>query len=60
VSADAQGLTTRALGLEALIAMKGFEIVAAMITIGELGDLTRFAHPRQLIGFLGLVPTSPG
>jgi transposase len=43
--------------VEALMAMKGFQIVAAMITISELGDLTRFAHPRQLMAFLGLVPS---
>jgi transposase len=41
----------------ALMAMKGFQLVAAMITISELGDLTRFAHPRQLMAFLGLVPS---
>lgn len=41
----------------ALMAFKGFQEVAAMITISELGDLTRFAHPRQLMGFLGLVPS---
>lgn len=42
---------------KALMAMKGFQMVAAMITISELGDLTRFAHPRQLMAFLGLVPS---
>ena len=41
----------------ALMAFKGFKEVAAMITISELGDLTRFKHPRQLMGFLGLVPS---
>jgi len=43
--------------VEALMAFKGFQEVAAMITISELGDLTRFKHPRQLMGFLGLVPS---
>jgi len=43
--------------VEALMAMKGFQMVAAMITISELGDLTRFAHPRQLMAFLGLGPS---
>jgi len=43
--------------VEALMAFKGFKEVAAMITISELGDLTRFQHPRQLMGFLGLVPS---
>ncbi len=42
--------------VEALMAFKGFKEVAAMITISELGDLTRFEHPRKLMGFLGLVP----
>ena len=50
------------------MAMKGFQEVAAMITISELGDLTRFNHPRQLMAFLGSGPerrehrneTSPG
>ena len=43
--------------VHALMAFKGFKEVAAMITISELGDLTRFKHPRQLMGFLGLVPS---
>jgi transposase len=41
---------------EALMAFKGFQEVAAMITISELGDLTRFEHPRKLMAYLGLVP----
>ena len=43
--------------VEALMGFKGFKIVAAMITVSELGDIHRFAHPRQLMGYLGLVPT---
>lgn len=43
--------------VKALMAFKGFKEVAAMITISELGDLTRFQHPRQLMAFLGLVPS---
>jgi transposase len=41
--------------VEALMAFKGFKIVAAMITVSELGDFTRFTHPRQLMSYLGLV-----
>jgi transposase len=41
----------------ALMAFKGFKKVAVMITLSELGDLTRFPHPRQLMGYLGLVPS---
>ncbi len=43
--------------VDALMAFKGFQIVAAMITVTELGDLWRFEHPRQLMGYLGLVPS---
>ena len=42
--------------VRALMALKGFKTVAAMTVVSELGDLGRFAHPRQLMGFLGLVP----
>jgi transposase len=40
----------------AVMALKGFKTVGAMIIVSELGDLGRFSHPRQLMGFLGLVP----
>ena len=42
--------------VEALMALRGFQEVAAMTTIAELGDLRRFKNPRQLMAFLGLVP----
>jgi transposase len=42
--------------VRALMAFKGFKEVAAMTVISELGDLSRFKHPRQLMGYLGLVP----
>lgn len=42
--------------VRALMACKGFQEVAAMTVISELGDLRRFDHPRALMGFLGLVP----
>jgi transposase len=41
----------------ALMAMKGFQTVAAMILVSELGEIHRFAHPRQVMAYLGLVPT---
>ena len=41
--------------VEALMAFRGFQMVAAMITVSELGDIHRFAHPRQLMTYLGLV-----
>ena len=43
--------------VRALMAMKGFQTVAAMILVSELGEVHRFAHPRQLMAYLGLVPT---
>ena len=43
--------------VEALMAFRGFQLVAAMITVSELGDIHRFKHPRQLMTYLGLVPT---
>src|SRR5512136_3023435 len=41
--------------VQALLAFRGFQLVAAMITVSELGDIHRFAHPRQLMTYLGLV-----
>jgi transposase len=43
--------------VEALMAMKGFQIVAAMILVSELGEVHRFSHPRQVMAYLGLVPS---
>ena len=43
--------------VRALMAMKGFQTVAAMILVSELGEVHRFAHPRQVMAYLGLVPT---
>ena len=43
--------------VQALMAMKGFQTVAAMILVSELGAIERFAHPRQVMAYLGLVPT---
>jgi transposase len=40
----------------ALCTLRGIDFVAAVTLLAELGDLTRFAHPRELMGFLGLVP----
>jgi transposase len=40
----------------ALQAMRGIQLVHAVTLIAELGDLSRFATARQLMGYLGLVP----
>lgn len=42
--------------VEWLMGLKGFKMVASMTLVSELGDLSRFRHPRQLMAFLGLVP----
>ena len=39
----------------ALMAFRGFQQIAALILVSELGDIHRFAHPRQLMAYLGLV-----
>lgn len=43
--------------VDALMGCKGFQEVAAMTIISELGDLRRFDNPRKLMAFLGLVPS---
>ena len=42
--------------VEALMAFKGFKLVAAMVTVSEIGTFSRFEHPKKLMAFLGLVP----
>jgi transposase len=41
----------------ALQTMRGMALVNAATLIAELGDLSRFANPRQLMAYLGLVPS---
>jgi transposase len=41
----------------ALMAMRGFDTIAAVTILAEIGDLSRFESPRQLMGYLGLVPS---
>ena len=43
--------------VEALMALRGFDLVNATTVLGELGDLSRFQTPRELMAFLGLVPS---
>lgn len=42
---------------EALMALRGVSLITAMTTLAELGDITRFDSPRELMGYLGLVPS---
>jgi transposase len=43
--------------VEALMGLRGFQTVSAMVMVSELGGAWRFDHPRQLMAYLGLVPT---
>jgi len=41
----------------ALQAMRGIDLIAAVGVLAEIGDLSRFQNPRELMGYLGLVPS---
>jgi transposase len=41
----------------ALMALRGIDLIAATSLLAEIGDLTRFASPRQLMAWLGMVPS---
>ncbi|MGH3571895.1 MAG: IS110 family transposase [Pseudonocardiaceae bacterium] len=41
----------------ALASLRGIDFVAAVTLAAEIGDFSRFAHPTELMGFLGLVPS---
>src|SRR5713226_5052247 len=43
--------------VEALQALRGVQCTVAVTTVAELGDLTRFDNPRQLMNYLGLTPS---
>ena len=42
--------------VQALQAMRGVQLIAAMTLLGELQDFLRFDNPRQLMAYVGLVP----
>ena len=41
----------------ALMALRGIDLIAATTLMAEIGDLGRFAGPRDLMAWLGLVPS---
>jgi transposase len=41
----------------ALQAMRGIQFITAVGLISELGDLSRFEHPRQLMAWFGVTPS---
>jgi transposase len=62
--ADLEQALTRALAnwslvpvVEGLMALRGCRLITAMTIVAELGDISRFDSPRQLMKYLGLVPS---
>jgi transposase len=43
--------------IEALMALRGVSLIAAVTVVAELGDLRRFSDAPQLMAYLGLVPS---
>ncbi|KPZ59591.1 Transposase IS116/IS110/IS902 family protein [Pseudoalteromonas sp. P1-13-1a] len=43
--------------VKAIQAMRGVRLLVATGVVAELGDLSRFDHPRKLMSYLGLVPS---
>jgi transposase len=43
--------------IEALQALRGVQFTVAVTIVAELGALTRFDNPRQLMSYLGLTPS---
>jgi transposase len=43
--------------VEALQAMRGVALIVAVTVVAEVGDFSRFDNPRQLMAYLGLVPS---
>ena len=48
---------TQSIVMGALQAMRGVALVAAVTIVAEVGDFRRFINPRQLMAYLGLVPS---
>lgn len=43
--------------VKAVQAMRGVRLLVATGVVAELGDLSRFDHPRKLMSYVGLVPS---
>ena len=43
--------------VDRLCCLAGINVLSAMVIVTELYDLRRFAHPRQLMAFIGAVPS---
>lgn len=43
--------------VDALVALRGIDKLSAIVLLAELGDISRFDSPKQLMAYLGLVPS---
>jgi transposase len=43
--------------VRALMSLRGVDLLSAMTLVAEIGDIARFASARELMGYLGLVPS---
>lgn len=43
--------------VKALQALRGVSLLTAVITVAEIGDFSRFQNPKELMAYLGLVPS---
>jgi transposase len=43
--------------VQALMSLRSVDFLTAMTIVAEVGDLRRFEHPRQLMSYLGFVPS---
>ena len=43
--------------IDALQALRGVQFTVAVTLVAEMGDLTRFDSPRELMKYLGLIPS---
>jgi transposase len=43
--------------VRALMSLRGLDVLSALTLVAEIGDMGRFASARELMGYLGLVPS---
>lgn len=43
--------------VDSLVALRGIDKLSAITLLAELGDISRFDNPRQLMAYLGVVPS---
>ena len=43
--------------VKGLMTLRSIDFISALTIVAELGDLCRFPHPREFMGYLGLVPS---